>query len=684
VAIGDGSSALREYVTAADLMPDVADAQLKAGRLLLLAGQFDSARDRAQKVLAKDDHNIDALVLVGNALAALKDLDGAITEVETAIAQDPQRSLSYSNLGVIQMAKGDREKAEAAFTRAIEIDPKSTGAVLALANFYWSAGRRDDTERALKQAAALEPNNLIVHRALATFYLGSHRDAEAEPHLKAVAEASSAIGPKLILADYYRRIGKQADAMTWLTAIAKQPEGYVPARTRLASIQYASGATGDAEKTIDSVLARSPRDPNARIVKAVLLASEHHLDEAFAQAIAAATNAPQLPRAHMMVGTIDAMLNKPDEAIRAFQDALTLSPGNVDAQVALARLYSGRGDWSTARQYAQSVLKAVPQNGEARVLLARAETETGALVDAKQELDTLAGTAPTSPAVQYALGRLFVRTGDKPRAREAFTSALRGGDADAAPLAGLVDLDIADGKPGAARARVDEKLQTTPGSAQLDMVAARAYALSGDLAGAERALRNAIASEPSYLDAYQALARLLLSQHRVDEALGEFEAIAVRNPDSVPAHTMAGILLEQKGQIADARKHYERALAADPRAAVSANNLAWLMTEAGENLDVALQLAQSAKAQLPDRPEVNDTLGWIYYRKGLMTLAISSLTQSVAKDSNDPMYQYHLGLALAQHGDKDQARQALERALALRPDFNGADQARSLLKSLIG
>jgi tetratricopeptide (TPR) repeat protein len=200
--------------------------------------------------------------------------------------------------------------------------------------------------------------------------------------------------------------------------------------------------------------------------------------------------------------------------------------------------------------------------------------------------------------------------------------------------------------------------------------------------GAERALRNAIAADPSYLDAYQALARLLLTEHRIDDALHEFEAITAREPQSVPAHTMAGILLEQEGRVADARAHYEQALAADPRAAVAANNLAWLMTEAGENLDMALQLAQSAKAQLPDRPEVNDTLGWIYYRKGLTTLSVSSLTQSVAGDPKDPTYQYHLGLALAQQGDKERARVALERALSLKPNFSGADDARSVLKSL--
>ena len=104
--------------------------------------------------------------------------------------------------------------------------------------------------------------------------------------------------------------------------------------------------------------------------------------------------------------------------------------------------------------------------------------------------------------------------------------------------------------------------------------------------------------------------------------------------------------------------------------------------QTGANLDMALQLAQTAKAALPNRPEVNDTLGWIYYRKGLTALAISSLKQSVASDPKEPTYQYHLGLAYAKNGDKDRARQSLEWALAIKSDFDGADDARTVLKSI--
>jgi Tfp pilus assembly protein PilF len=47
------------------------------------------------------------------------------------------------------------------------------------------------------------------------------------------------------------------------------------------------------------------------------------------------------------------------------------------------------------------------------------------------------------------------------------------------------------------------------------------------------------------------------------------------------------------------------------------------------------------------------------------------------------MYQFHLGMTYAQAGDDAKARRALERALALQKDFDGATLARQTLASLV-
>jgi Flp pilus assembly protein TadD len=85
---------------------------------------------------------------------------------------------------------------------------------------------------------------------------------------------------------------------------------------------------------------------------------------------------------------------------------------------------------------------------------------------------------------------------------------------------------------------------------------------------------------------------------------------------------------------------------------------------------------------LPDTPQVLDTLGWAYYRKGLATSAVQPLMRSVEADPANPVTRYHLGLAYVKAGQTDLGRRALEHALTLKSDFAGAQDAREVLASL--
>ncbi len=116
---------------------------------------------------------------------------------------------------------------------------------------------------------------------------------------------------------------------------------------------------------------------------------------------------------------------------------------------------------------------------------------------------------------------------------------------------------------------------------------------------------------------------------------------------------------------------------------MAANNLASYLAERGD-LEAALQLAQTAKAGLPDDPRVSDTLGWIYYKKNLASLAVTSLEHSVSKNPSNPMSHYHLGLAYLKDGKTAAAQKALQRALQLNPTFTSAEDAKHVLATIKG
>ena len=84
---------------------------------------------------------------------------------------------------------------------------------------------------------------------------------------------------------------------------------------------------------------------------------------------------------------------------------------------------------------------------------------------------------------------------------------------------------------------------------------------------------------------------------------------------------------------------------------------------------------------MPTSHQINDTLGWVYYKKDMAHLAIRPLETSVGQEPTNALYHYHLGLAYVQTGETAKARKALEQALKLQPNFPGAADARAALAS---
>jgi len=129
-----------------------------------------------------------------------------------------------------------------------------------------------------------------------------------------------------------------------------------------------------------------------------------------------------------------------------------------------------------------------------------------------------------------------------------------------------------------------------------------------------------------------------------------------------------------------AKEYYQKVLKINPKFPPAANNLAYLYAEGRGNIDEALNLAQSAKQQVPDDPHISDTLGWIYYKKNIFTRAVVYLKEANEKISDNASMRYHLGMAYYRSGDKENAKKELRKSLELDSRFSGADEARAPLK----
>ena len=245
-----------------------------------------------------------------------------------------------------------------------------------------------------------------------------------------------------------------------------------------------------------------------------------------------------------------------------------------------------------------------------------------------------------------------------------------------------------------AHALIDQAINAQPNNASLHFLKGQIYGLDMNAQGAEAEFRRSLEIDGNYLAAYSALAALFVNTNQQQRAVEEYRKIVERRPDNAAIYTLIGMLEMNQQNIDAAIDDYRKALAQDGNAVFAANNLAWLYAIYGKgNIDEAVRLAQSAVQSNPEVPSFADTLGWVYYKKGLYAAAAEQLKKAVAVDETaarknnitpSPVFHYHLGAALAAKGDKAGARREIESALRLseKVSFPEADEARKTLATL--
>ena len=74
--------------------------------------------------------------------------------------------------------------------------------------------------------------------------------------------------------------------------------------------------------------------------------------------------------------------------------------------------------------------------------------------------------------------------------------------------------------------------------------------------------------------------------------------------------------------------------------------------------------------------------GWTYDKKNVFGQAVSWLEKSAAQLPNNPIVQYHLGMAYHKKGHQESTERVLQKALQLRQNFPRTEEARGVLATL--
>jgi tetratricopeptide (TPR) repeat protein len=280
--------------------------------------------------------------------------------------------------------------------------------------------------------------------------------------------------------------------------------------------------------------------------------------------------------------------------------------------------------------------------------------------------------------------KALLAKGDKKEGETELQAVLDRDPASLPALTMLASLRSAQRRSPEVLLRLSKLVEQHPQNAGLYFLLATVYFSQNNLGKAEASAKQAIVLDRQRSGGYYTLlADIHSAQGSVEIAKADLQAAIDRNPREVANYLALDTLYEKEGNWERARKICERAHEVDPDSPLVANNLAYLYLEHGGDVNVAVSLAQMVRQKMPNYPEAADTLGWAYYKLGSPEAAVVQLKECAQKDPNNPIYQYHLGMAYIAGRQFGLAERSLEKALRADPNFPDAANARAALDRLL-
>ncbi len=663
--------------------PDYLPPHKGLAQIYRLSGKLEEASKETDYVLEHSPDDIEALLNLG----AIKTLQKKLKEAEGAFNRvlelQPSHVAALLALASVKKSAGDVAGAERYLKLALERNPRSTPVYLALLKFYIVAGRSSDAEPLFSQALRVSHGNMDIWDAQLGYYLGLNRFPEAETVAKRI-QASHGNDAKYwtTLADFYVRTNDWRKAQSELTRLRQLHNNDPVIVHKLIEVYFNLNDRKSAEALNAALLKANPKDSYGHLFRGRIYLANGDIDNALVEFNETHKYQPDLPALHYWYAQAFSRRGQLQEAQRSLETALKYDPGYREARLSLAEVQNQSGALDAAAFNARKLLQNNPSDVQALFAYSQSLISKKEYAEAGKIVRAVADRTPQNAEAHRQLGILALAKNDLPAARKEFKRAWDLQPRSKRFLEGTLMTYVAEKQPAAAVGFLQEELPAHPQEALLYHELAQIYLLQNKRPEAIASLSKAVNLPSAGADSAILLADLYAQDKKPQPAADVLAGAMRKDPRNAALLIAAGVIFEKVQRWDEARAAYERVLQADSGNALAKNNLAALLAERGGNMDVALKLAQEAKEALGDNLQVTNTIGWIYYKKGIYQMAWNYLKECAGREPGNPMFQYQFGLASWRAGKDDDARQSLLKALKLDPNLPEAKDAREILAHL--
>jgi tetratricopeptide (TPR) repeat protein len=683
IATAHWQDAFGNLQRAMQLDPNLTEAHLTISRLYLSSRQFDQAEEQALEILKREPNNVEAYQLLGSIYLN----SGREPEAREAFAHciqlAPNDASGYLNLGLMELSLHNYPAAERDLLKAKQVNPQMPVAYSDLANFYRVEQHLPDAEKVLREGIARIPDAYPLTILLAEVLVAESRQADAESQLQNLLSAHGDV-PEVAAAvgDFYAGLGSNQHAIdAYQRGLAAAPKS-IELHNRIIAIYLSTNRIAEAEAMNQKISKESPHNPTANVQRAQILIAQNRFDDAVQLLDRQVSDTPDFALAHYVLGTAQWRRGAVEQARTAYQDAVRLSPGMIEAWKSLTQLLLSRGEVNSARLYAQRCIQLEPGAAAGHLLLGTAYLATAEYDRAREEFAVAQRLSPRDPWPHARMAKAWAAQKHIESAEHEFQLALALQPDNPTLFGDYFEFLLNSAQPSRAADRARQFAAAHPTDAEAQRLLATVLVHRQLYPEAETVAERAVLLAPRMLSAYLTLGSVQEKLGETDAALATYNRAISLEPNYPPLLTIVGNLYLQKNDLDSARRCFQQALSVDPNFAIAEANLAWVYAQRGENLDVALGLAQKARQQLPALESIADTLGWVQYKKGDYSSAKSLLQDCVKTAPQQANYHYHLGMVLLATGDHTRARAEIENALRLKLSGDGERDARHTLETL--
>ncbi len=446
-----------------------------------------------------------------------------------------------------------------------------------------------------------EPTDLDAVQSLAALLIHEGHDEEALKQLQrllALSPDGSAHGFMLVANILAREPDKQR-ALHLMEALVKPRRHDANAVFAYANLAYLVGQYDLALKQLDGLLAKQPGLPRVLVLKASVLRR----------------------------------MNRNDEAIATYRQAVDNAPRDASLRLGFARILVDEGRLPEARKQFHILGQQLPDNGDviyAEALLALQAQEVDT---AEQYLKRLLKLGQHSGAAAFALGQI-AESRNQP---EVALKWYRQVDADSD---NYIDAAI------------------------------RSSVIISHRQGAEQALEYLHQVEPQSADQELRLrlaeGEILRDAERYKEAMAVYDAALQEFPDNVELLYARAMTAENMNRIDLLERDLHAILKQDPDNVQALNALGYTLADRTKRYKEAYDYVKRAYKQRPDDPAIIDSMGWALYHLGRLPEAEKYLREALSKQFDDEIAA-HLGEVLWKEDKKDAARKVWRDALKKEP-----------------